>query len=99
MTTSPQEPAPQPASTRGGTKDHPQHTPLLIEAKAAAAMLSLGARTLWSLTKCRAVPSHRVGRAVRYSPAELRAWVVAGCPSAPGAADRIRRDFANGVAR
>ncbi len=54
-------------------------------------MLALGARTLWSLTKCGAIPSRHIGRAVRYCPDELRAWVGAGCPTDPGAADRIRK--------
>lgn len=67
------------------------HSPWLIDAPAAARLLSISARTLWALTKCRAVPSHRVGRSVRYCPTELRSWIAAGCPTEPGAADRLRK--------
>ncbi|WP_145195068.1 helix-turn-helix domain-containing protein [Planctomycetes bacterium Poly30] len=65
----------------------------LIKAADAAEVLALSPRTLWSLTNCEAIPSRRVGRAVRYVPAELDAWIVAGCPTEPGAgrALRIRR--------
>lgn len=67
--------------------------PLLIVAKAAAVKLALSPRTLWSLTKCNAVPHHRIGRAVRYSPAELEGWISAGCPTAPDSATRVRRSM------
>ena len=66
-------------------------TPLLINAKAAAAMLAIGARTLWTYTNCNAIPSRKIGRAVRYCPDDLRAWVAAGCPTDAGAADRVRK--------
>ena len=79
------------AGDPGGTFDSQDHMPLLIDADEAASELSLGARTLWSLTACRAIPSQRIGRSVRYSPAELRAWVTAGCPTEPGSADRVRK--------
>lgn len=64
--------------------------PLLIDVKAAAAMLDISTRLLWTLTKCHAIPVRRIGRAVRYAPDELRAWVAAGCPATPGSADRVR---------
>lgn len=85
------ESARTPASRTGDGSNTLEHTPLLIDAKAAAAMLALGARTLWTYTNCRAIPSRKIGRAVRYCPAELRAWVDAGCPTEPGAAERVRR--------
>ena len=72
-------------------------TPLLIGVKAAAAVLALGERTLWSLTNCRAIPSRKIGRSVRYSPDELHAWIAAGCPSEPGAADQVRTALRKGV--
>ena len=80
----------------GGTFDSQDHTPMLIDADEAASELSLGARTLWSLTKCNAIPSRKIGRSVRYSPAELRAWVAAGCPTEPGAAARVRKGASHG---
>ena len=64
--------------------------PLLIDAKAAAAMLAISPRKLWTLTRCDAIPARRIGRSVRYCPAELQAWVADGCPTEPGAADRVR---------
>jgi len=54
---------------------------LLISSKEAAKLLSISSRSLWSLTKCGAIPSRKIGRSVRYSPAELQAWIAAGCPS------------------
>ena len=65
--------------------------PLLIDAKAAQARLCMGVRRLWVLTNCRAIPSYRIGRSVRYCPDELREWVRAGCPTEGGAGDRVRK--------
>ena len=67
------------------------HTARLINAKAAAESLGIGARTLWNLTKRKALPAHRIGRAVRYCPMELDAWVSLGCPTEPNAADKVRK--------
>jgi len=65
--------------------------PLLIDAKAARVVLSIGERRLWLLTNCKAIPSRRIGKSVRYVPAELAAWVACGCPTDAGAADRVRK--------
>ena len=65
--------------------------PLLIDAKAACILLTMGERTLWSLSNRRAIPSYKVGKSRRYSPDELRAWIVAGCPTEGGAGDRVRK--------
>lgn len=59
-------------------------------------MLGMGPRTLWRHTKTRAIPANWIGRSVRYSPAELRAWVEAGCPTEPGAGERVRKGVARG---
>lgn len=83
--------APELSGVTGGVSNEDHDTKLLIDAKAAARLLSIGGRKLWSLTKCDAVPSQRIGRAVRYCPAELRAWIAAGCPTEPGAAHRVRK--------
>lgn len=69
--------------------EHPEA--LLLTPKEAKAVLRLGARTLWSLTRCGAIPSRKVGRCVRYSPGELQAWIGAGCPTAPGSAAKLGR--------
>lgn len=66
-------------------------TPLLIDAKAACVMLCMGERRLWVLTNCKAIPSRKIGKSVRYSPDELAAWVACGCPTNAGAADRLRK--------
>lgn len=82
-------------STATGTSDATVNVnvpaPLLIGAKAACLALSMGERRLWSLTNCRAIPSRKIGKSVRYSPAELAAWVDFGCPTQAGAADRVRK--------
>jgi hypothetical protein len=64
---------------------------LLIDAKAASALLSIGARRLWVLSNCRAIPSFKIGKSRRYCPNELRAWIRAGCPTEGGAGDRVRK--------
>ncbi len=71
----PTESARTPASNTGDGSNSHKHTALLIDAKAAAAMLALGVRTLWTYTNCRAIPSRKIGRAVRYCPDEVRAWI------------------------
>jgi excisionase family DNA binding protein len=59
--------APQPTPTAPA--------PLLLTAKQAAAALAISERKLWSLTAGQALPVVRIGRAVRYSPAALQAWI------------------------
>jgi len=88
---SPRESARTLAGSTGGTNEQTEHTPLLINAMAAAVLLAISPRKLWTLTRCNAIPSRRIGRAVRYCPSELRLWVVAGCPTDPGAAERVQR--------
>jgi hypothetical protein len=66
-------------------------SPLLIDAKAACAMLCIGKRRLWMLSNCRAIPSIKIGKSRRYCPNELRAWVQAGCPTEGGAGDRVQK--------
>ena len=69
----------------------PGAVPLMIDAKAARKAVCLGERRLWELTNCRAIPSRKIGKSVRYVPAELAAWVACGRPTEPGAADRVRK--------
>jgi excisionase family DNA binding protein len=54
----------------------PAHQPMLLKPAEAAKVLSISPRKLWSLTKSGEVPHLRVGRCVRYSPDELRAWIT-----------------------
>ena len=66
--------------------DTPSDTPapILVDSKQAAVMLSIGTRKLWELTSCRAIPSVRIDRLVRYRIADLEAWSLAGCPTRAG---------------
>ena len=59
MTNHPSESARGLAGDTGGTFDSQDHMPLLIDADEAAAELSLGARTLWTLTNSNAIPSRK----------------------------------------
>jgi excisionase family DNA binding protein len=82
--------APKPASTEGVT-NKTQHSPLAVRGYAAAAkMLGLSERTVWSLVKRNALPHHRCGTAVLFVPDELAAWLDAGCPTEPGSAVKVR---------
>ena len=48
---------------------------LLLVPKEAAAALGISPRLLWSKTKIGEIPCMRIGKAVRYSPAALQAWI------------------------
>jgi predicted DNA-binding transcriptional regulator AlpA len=69
---------------------------MLCDKWGAAARLKIGLSTLWTLTNCRAIPSRKIGRSVRYAVWELEAWINAGCPTEPNAADAILRGLRNG---
>ena len=47
----------------------------LLKVKETAAVLSISARKLWELTNRGEIPHVRVGRSVRYDPADLQAWI------------------------
>jgi excisionase family DNA binding protein len=48
---------------------------LLVTAREAATALSISERTLWGLTAAGKIPVVRIGRAVRYDPRDLQAWI------------------------
>jgi excisionase family DNA binding protein len=50
---------------------------LLWTSREAAGALSVSERTLWKLTNEGDIPCVRIGRAVRYDPADIRAWIDA----------------------
>ncbi|HWB14490.1 MAG TPA: helix-turn-helix domain-containing protein [Pirellulales bacterium] len=50
---------------------------LLLKPDEAAAALAVSPRCLWGLTKAGEIPAVRIGRAVRYDVADLRAWIEA----------------------
>ena len=49
---------------------------LLLTEREAAKALSVCPRTLWQLRQDGDIPCIRIGRAVRYAPADLRAWIA-----------------------
>lgn len=49
--------------------------PLLLDARSAAAALSISPRKLWELTSIGEVPCIRIGRRVLYDPVDLREWI------------------------
>lgn len=54
-----------------------QVDPLLVTSSQAAKALSMSPRTLWTLTNSGEIPCVRFGRAVRYDPDDLKAWIRA----------------------
>ncbi len=65
-------------------------TPYLVDAKEACKLLCMVQSLRGPMTNCNAIPSRKIGRSVRYSPDELRAWIEADCPTDPDSADYIR---------
>ena len=57
--------------------------PLLLTEKQAARALNLCGKTVSTLRKSGELPCIRQGRAVRYDPADLRAWIAGKKESAP----------------
>lgn len=49
----------------------------LLSPKDTTALLGIGSRKLWELTNCAEIPHLRIGRAIRYDPDDLEAWVAA----------------------
>ena len=49
--------------------------PALLTPEEAGRTLAIGRRKLWELTNCGELPCVRIGRAVRYDPEDLRAWI------------------------
>jgi excisionase family DNA binding protein len=47
----------------------------LLTTKQAAERLSIGTRKLWTLTNCGEIPCVRIGKCVRYRPADLAEYV------------------------
>lgn len=64
-----------------GAQKPPEDEGLLIDMKAAAKLLDLSERTIWGMANSGRMPTPvKIGRSVRWSIEELRAWVNAGCP-------------------
>ncbi|MCC7085582.1 MAG: helix-turn-helix domain-containing protein [Pirellulales bacterium] len=50
--------------------------PLLVDTPTAARMLGVSARTVWTLANCGELRPTRIGRAVRFSVAELERFIA-----------------------
>jgi len=62
-------------------KEDEQAQPFLIHSRDAAKLLGISERTLWGMSHAEETPSPiRIGRNVRWSIEELRAWTRYGCP-------------------
>jgi excisionase family DNA binding protein len=48
---------------------------MLLTPKVAAKSLMISERKLWELTNRGEIPCMRIGRSVRYRPADLQAWI------------------------
>ena len=57
--------------------------PLLLTAREAADTLRISAKTLWALDRDGRLRAVRIGRSVRYDPADLRAFIVESKGGAP----------------
>ncbi len=57
--------------------------PFLVDATEAARLLSISTRTLWTMTDRGEIPCVRIGRAMRYSVDDLRAWIERARTSEP----------------
>lgn len=55
-----------------------QLDPLLIDERAAAKLLGVSVRTLFSLRKRLEIPFIRIGGQVRYCPDALKGWIRSG---------------------
>jgi excisionase family DNA binding protein len=63
----------------------------LLRPREAAEMLAVSERTLWDLSNGGGLPCVRIGRAVRYDPADLAGWIArqkaGGVPNVSGDSD------------
>lgn len=59
------------------TEQAPVTPQLLLRPDEAAKALAISPRSLWTRMDCGEIPCIRIGRSVRYDPADLRAWIEA----------------------
>jgi len=53
----------------------------LIDVDGTAAMLGVGARTIWRLRDAGRMPAPiNIGKCIRWRVADIAAWIQAGCP-------------------
>lgn len=46
-----------------------------MNAKRTATRLGISERTLWALTNRKEIPHFRIGKALRYDPRDIEAWI------------------------
>ena len=63
----------------------------LLRAPEVAKLLGISTRTLGKYTKIGATPSQKLGRVRAYDAVEIEAYIAAGSPTTPGAAEVIRQ--------
>jgi len=56
--------------------------PSMLTVRAAAKVLAVSDRTLWTLTDRGEIPAVRIGRSVRYDPRDLTRWIEKSKPAA-----------------
>lgn len=91
----PSQGTPELGGKRGTTNYRVHPSVLLISAAEAAELLSVSERLLWSLANRNAIPSLTIGRRRLYRPCALEAWIAAGCPTEPNAANSIGKGVAS----
>ncbi len=57
------------------TRKREDPEPLLVDVRVAARLLSVCERTVWNMAKRGELPSLRIGRAVRFSVDDIKAWI------------------------
>ncbi len=67
--------SPQSVSAAPAANEDGELVQLLLTEKQAATVLAISVRKLWELRTKRAIPFVRIGRSIRYSPADLQAWI------------------------
>lgn len=71
---------PTSASSEGLPVCSTQPVEPLVDYRRAAEILGISTRKLWSLVAEGAIPAVRIGRAVRFDPADLRKFIAANKP-------------------
>ena len=66
----------EPASGNAPLPERVKPDILLLTEREAAEVLAISPRKLWELRMCGKIPCVRIGRAVRYDPADLKAWIT-----------------------
>lgn len=88
----PDKAPPRLAGSAGATITE-DHNRLLLSEPEAARLLAISPRKLWGLRRAGAVPSVKIGGAVRYPRDGLVEWVRRGCPEHPHAGEEIRLEL------